>query len=76
MIILFQEFFSRPDMVSDLQRFCQSKGADIMVLMTLSTSSTGVPERQLAVFSENRIYRQQVIIVEMYQLNFDCHLLE
>ncbi|XP_069102103.1 uncharacterized protein [Argopecten irradians] len=49
-----QEFISRANFLDDCQEFVREKGATILLIMTLSTDSTGEPRRQLSVYSSNR----------------------
>ncbi|XP_064595905.1 protein prune homolog 2-like, partial [Liolophura sinensis] len=54
-----QTLLDRDGFVDDLKSFCAAQGAEVAVLMTLSSSGSSV-QRQLAVYSENRIFRQQI----------------
>ena len=40
--------------------FCEKQKCDVVVIMTLINNEEGKPERQMAVYSQNRIFRDQV----------------
>ncbi|ESO95061.1 hypothetical protein LOTGIDRAFT_81753, partial [Lottia gigantea] len=57
-----KELFTRSDLESELKKLSQEKNAEVVIIMTLSNQD-GSPTRQLALYSENRIYKQQVCVV-------------
>lgn len=59
-ILLFQELLERDDFHHDLDTFSKSQSADVVVIMTLVNDEEDRPNRQIAVYSPNRIFRDQV----------------
>lgn len=57
---IFQDILSRPEFLHDCEEFCLSHPADVIIIMTLWKDDTSLSHRRIAVFSLNRIYREQV----------------
>ncbi|XP_052785753.1 uncharacterized protein LOC128221254 [Mya arenaria] len=55
-----QELLSRPGFHDDVDKFCEQQGAKVVVIMTLVNDENDVPSRQIAVYSKNRIFRDQI----------------
>ena len=56
---------SRPGFKDDLDTFSEEKAADVVVIMTLTSDPEGSPVRHIAVYSENRIFKEQVCICNL-----------
>ncbi|XP_053387745.1 uncharacterized protein LOC123542835 isoform X2 [Mercenaria mercenaria] len=55
-----KELLERPNFKTDLDEFCQQQNCEVIVIMTLVTNEDGKPDRQLSVYSQNRIFRDQI----------------
>ncbi|KAL3887239.1 hypothetical protein ACJMK2_027186 [Sinanodonta woodiana] len=55
-----QELLSRDGLTSDLETFCQQMGCPVLVVMSITVADEDNTNRQLAVFSTNRIFREQI----------------
>ena len=58
--LTFQELLRRQDIRQNLDTFSKAKTADVVVIMTLVNDEDDIPSRQIAVYSPNRIFRDQV----------------
>ncbi|XP_060558083.1 protein prune homolog 2-like [Ruditapes philippinarum] len=54
------ELLNRENFKKDLDEFCEKQSCDVIVIMTLVNNDEGKPERQIAVYSKNRIFRDQI----------------
>ncbi|KAL4216752.1 hypothetical protein ACF0H5_024475 [Mactra antiquata] len=55
-----EELVHRVNFKEDLNKFCRQENCDVVVIMTLVNDDEGKPARQIAVYSENRIFRDQI----------------
>ncbi|KAK3596594.1 hypothetical protein CHS0354_020934 [Potamilus streckersoni] len=69
-----QELLSRECFTSDLETFCQQKGCPVIVIMSITAVDEDNIYRQLAVFSTNRIFREQICDVLDLSINPNLQL--
>ncbi|CAG5122140.1 unnamed protein product, partial [Candidula unifasciata] len=55
-----EDVMSRPEFEDDCAAFCSACHADVLIIMTLWKDAGGLSHRRIAVFSQNRIYREQI----------------
>ncbi|KAM3873562.1 exopolyphosphatase PRUNE1 [Diretmus argenteus] len=58
--ITLEEFLQRSDLEDELFSFCQKFGFHVLLAMTISFSSNKEPFRQLAIYSHNYYYMEEV----------------
>lgn len=58
--VFLQTFLHRPNLLQDLEAFCQARGYAGLVAMTVSFNERYEPTRQLAVYSQREALRSMV----------------
>ncbi|KAI8785484.1 protein prune, partial [Biomphalaria glabrata] len=64
-----QAILQRPEFSHDAADFCQTLPADVLIIMAFVSGDAGIQHRWIAVYSTNRVYKEQLIDVLLSSTN-------
>ncbi|GFO47765.1 protein prune homolog, partial [Plakobranchus ocellatus] len=55
-----EEILQDPDLLQHAHEFCTEQSADVAIIMTIVMGDSGIRRRCIAIYSPNRVYREQI----------------